>query len=212
MDKAIRELVVVGAGGFGREVAWIVERINAVAPTFELLGFCDDAPDKHSGAWAGYPLLGAFASLGASRGRVGFFCAIGNNRVRQEVFAQGQALGFEPLTLIDPQAVVAPGVEIGKGSLVGIGSVVSVGCEIGAGVLINHHVCVGHDVVLQDFSQLCPGVCVSGGCHIGEGALLGTLAATIPLKQAGAWSTIGAGAVMLRDVAAGGGVVRIGKP
>jgi len=205
----MRELVIVGAGGFGREAAWMVERINAAAPQFELIGFCDDAADKREGQCGGYPLLGPLSGMKAHRGTVGFFCAIGNNRVRQAVMAEGRALGLEPVSLIDPGAVIAPDVEIGRGSFVGIGSVVSVGASLGEGVLVNHQVCVGHDAQIGDFAQLCPGVCVSGGCVIGEGALLGTLAGTIPLKRVGAWATLGAGSVALKDVADGAAVVRL---
>lgn len=205
----MRKLVIVGAGGFGREAAWVIERINAKAPTFELLGFCDDAEDKRQGMCGGYPLLGPFASVKAQIGTTGFFCAIGNNRVRQEILALGRAQGHEPVTLLDPGAVIAPDVEIGKGSFVGIGSVVSVGAVIGEGVLVNHQVCVGHDASVADFAQLCPGVCLSGGCSVGEGALMGTLAGTIPQKKIGAWATVGAGVMALRDVGDGCSVVRV---
>ena len=100
--------------------------------------------------------------------------------------ADARIEGHEPVTVVDPSAVIAPDVEIGKGSYVGIGSVVSVGARLGQGVLVNHHVSVGHDVTVGDFAQLCPGVCLAGGCEVGEGALFGTLSGSIPLKKVGA--------------------------
>lgn len=197
----MQRMVIIGAGGFGREVAWVIERINAVAPTFEMLGFCDDATGKNEGFCGIYPLLGSIDKIKVQFGNVGFFCAIGNNRVRQEVTVNARAQGHEPILLVDPAAVIAPDVKIGRGGFVGIGSVVSVGSVIGEGVIVNHQVCVGHDVTVGNFAQLCPGVCVSGGCEIGEGALLGTLAGTIPLKRVGAWATVGAGMTALVNVA-----------
>ena len=205
----MQRMVIIGAGGFGREAAWVIERINAAKPTFEVLGFCDDAADKQDGACGAYPLLGAFCKIKDLFGAVGFFCAIGNNRVRQAVTAEARTLGHEPVTVADVNAVVAPDVKIGDGSFIGIGSVVSVGASIGEGVIVNHQVCVGHDVAVGGFAQLCPGVCVSGGCEIGEGALLGTLAGTIPLKRVGAWATVGAGVTTLRDVENGASIVRV---
>jgi sugar O-acyltransferase (sialic acid O-acetyltransferase NeuD family) len=157
-----------------------------------------------------YPLLGRVEAATKSGAEV-FFCAIGNNRARQAVTARALALGLKPITLIDPSAVVAPGVIIGAGGYVGIGSVVSVGSKIGDGILINHQACVGHDVTMGDFSQVCPGVCVSGGCLIGEGALLGTNAGVIPLKKIGAWATVGAGTTALRDIADGTTLIRMGS-
>ena len=204
----MRKLVIIGAGGFGREVAWAVERVNAVKPTFELLGFCDDAAEKREGMCGAYPLLGPVDKIKARFGTVGFFCAIGNNQVRQSVLTTALDAGLEPVTVVDPAAVIASDVLISGGSYVGIGSVLSVGTRIGEGVIVNHQVCVGHDVTLGAFAQLCPGVCVSGGCVIGEGALLGTLAGTIPQKRVGSWAVVGAGTVALWDVKDGATIVR----
>ena len=205
----MQRMVIIGAGGFGREAAWVIERINAVVPTFEMLGFCDDAADKNEGFCGVYPLLGSTGKIKAQFGEVGFFCAIGNNRVRRDVMANACAQGLEPVSVIDTTAVIAPGVRIGRGSFVGIGSVVSVGAVIGEGVIVNHQVCVGHDVTVGSFAQLCPGVCVSGGCEIGEGALFGTLSGAIPLKRVGVWATVGAGVTTLRDVADGATMARV---
>lgn len=203
----LESLVILGAGGFAREVAWLVSRINSAAPRFRLLGFCDDDPDLSSGELAGLPLLGPVEAL---RSPVSFFCAVGNNRTRRELCERAAACGHTLATpLIDPTAVIAPGVTIGAGCVVGIESIVSVGAVIGEGVIVNHRVCVGHDARVGDFAQLCPGVSVSGGCEIGEGALLGSNACTIPLKNVGAWATVGAGCCVLRDVDGGATLARI---
>jgi len=207
----MKRIVIVGASGFGKEAAWIVERINRVCPTFELVGFCDDAADKREGICGAYPLLGPVEAALERFGALGFFCAVGNNQARQRLSVRAKAAGFDPVTLADPSAVVAPDVSLGKGCFIGIGSVVSVGSKIGDGVLINHQACVGHDVAIGDFAQVCPGVCVSGGCSIGEGALLGTNAGVLPLKKIGAWSTVGAGTVALRDVSDGTTIMRLGS-
>ena len=209
-ETGVKKIVIIGAGGFGREAAWVIERINETLPTFELAGFCDDAEERREGLCGSYPLLGSIEFVKGRLGAVGFFCAIGNNRARQAVTARGLALGLKPMSVVDPSAVIAAGAVIGEGSFIGINSVVSVGARLGEGVLVNHHVCVGHDVAVGDFAQLCPGVCVSGGCEIGEGALLGTNAGTIPLKRVGAWATVGAGVTMLWDVADGASVVKLG--
>jgi len=201
-------IVIIGASGFGKEVAWVIERMNGVSPTFEIVGFCDDAPDKQEGVFAGYPLLGALANVPNPTG-LGFFCAIGNNRNRQRVTAQVINAGLTPVTVIDPTAIIAPDAVIGAGSFVGIGGIVSVGARLGNGVIVNLQSCVGHDATLGDFAQVCPGVHISGGCDIGEGALLGTNAAIIPLKKMGAWSTLGAGTAALRDIPDGDTLVRL---
>jgi sugar O-acyltransferase (sialic acid O-acetyltransferase NeuD family) len=207
----VRPLAILGASGFGKEVAWIVERLNGVSPSFEIVGFCDDAEGKREGVFAGYPLLGPLEVAAARWPGVGFHCAVGDNRARQALTARALAAGWAPVTLIDCAAVVAPGAAVGLGSYIGIGGVVSVGATVGRGVIINHQVTVGHDVTVGDFAQLCPGVRVSGGCELGEGVLLGSNACTIPGVKVGSWSTVGAGAAALRDIPAGGGVLRMSR-
>jgi sugar O-acyltransferase (sialic acid O-acetyltransferase NeuD family) len=207
----MKKLIIVGASGFGREVAWIVERINDETPSFEILGFSDDAEDRREGVCGVYPLLGPIEAAAVKAGGVGFFCAVGNNRARQTLMARALSAGLEPVTLVDREAVLAPGVELGRGCFIGVGSVVSVGTKMGDGVIVNHQVTVGHDVTLGDFAQLCPGVRVSGGSTLGEGALMGSNACTIPCVRIGAWATVGAGAAALRDVQEGGSWVRLGR-
>ena len=207
----MKRMVIVGASGFGKEVAWLIERRNALSPVFEVLGFCDDAADKQTGRMGAYPLLGPVEAVAKRFGEVGFICAVGNNKARQALTLRALAEGHSAVTVIDPSAVLAPGAEVGDGCLIGIGSVVSVGSRLGKGVIVNHQVTVGHDVTLGDFAQLCPGVRVSGGCVLGEGALMGSNACTIPCVRVGAWATVGAGSAALRDVQDGGSLIRLGR-
>lgn len=207
----MKRCVIVGASGFGREVAWVVGRLNRVAPQLELVGFCDDAEEKRSGTFCGVARLGTVEQAAGALPGCWFVCAIGNNRARQQVTRRAIDCGWAPATVVDPSAAVAPDAEVGAGCYIGIGSVVSCGSRLGAGVIVNHQACVGHDVTVGDFAQICPGVCVSGGCEIGAGALLGTLSGTIPQKRVGDWAVVGAGTVALKDVPEGTTLVRLGR-
>jgi FlaA1/EpsC-like NDP-sugar epimerase len=87
MKQAIEDLVVVGAGGASRDVAWAVEGINAIQPRWNLLGFLDDDPAKQGAVIHGYPVLGpisAAADYPASRLIVGI-ASYRNRRARREV-------------------------------------------------------------------------------------------------------------------------------
>jgi len=205
----MKRSVIIGASGFGKEVAWVIDRINRVSPAIEVIGFCDDAHDKQSGLFAGLPLLGGIEGVAARHPGCGFICAIGSNRARQQVTARALAAKMFPVSVIDPSAIIAPDAALADGVYVGVSSIVSVGASLGCGVIVNHQACVGHDVQLGPFSQVCPGARISGGCEIGEGALLGTNAAMIPLKKMGAWSVLGAGTTAFSDVSCGATVVRL---
>jgi acetyltransferase EpsM len=198
-------IILIGAGGSGREILWICRRAGLA-----VIGFCDDAPERAAGEVEGVRLLGSIESAAARVGAgTGFLIAVGDNRARQRLAGRALAAGWQPVVAIDPSAVIAPGAVVDPGAVIGIGSVVSCQARVGGFALINHHVTVGHDAVVGRFAQLCPGVRVSGHCTLGEGALLGSNAVILPGKRLGDWSVLGAGAVAVADVAAGASVVRV---
>lgn len=205
----MKKIVIAGASGFGREVRWMLERMNAVKPQFELCGFCDDAPDKQSGEFDSLPLLGSVAQVCSTVKDAAFVCAVGNNRARKKIFGQFADASVDAVSVVDQSAVIAGDAVIGEGCYIGVNAVVSVGVTLGCGVIVNNNVSVGHDSLVGDFAQLCPGVSLSGACAIGEGALLGSNSCTIPCKKMGDWSTLGAGAVLLTDLEPDGSRVRI---
>ncbi|MCC7573091.1 MAG: transferase, partial [Candidatus Methanofastidiosum sp.] len=51
----MKPLIIIGAGGFGREVAWLVNDINKQKREWELLGFLDDG--KRGRTVEGYPII-----------------------------------------------------------------------------------------------------------------------------------------------------------
>jgi sugar O-acyltransferase (sialic acid O-acetyltransferase NeuD family) len=201
------KLVIIGAGGFGREAAWAAETSG-----YEIAGICDDDPGA-APRCAGRTFLGTLEDA-VREGRVlvsdtFFFVAIGKNAVRRALFERAVACGLRPASVISPNALVAPDAVVGEGSYAGPGCVISVGTRLGRGVIVNNLASVGHDVTIGDFAQICPGVAISGGCTIGEEALLGTNATVIPLKRIGEEATLGAGALALRDIADGESIVRL---
>ena len=201
----MQQIVIIGAGGFGAEVAWVCRRAG-----IDVIGFCDDAAELQSGGLAGLPLLGAVEQAAATLASgTGCHIAVGDNRARLRLHERSRALGWRPVTVVDPTAVVAPDAVLGDGCFVGCGSLVSCATRVGGLVIINHQSTIGHDCVVGDYAQICPGARVSGACRIGEGALLGSNAVTIPGAGVGAWATLGAGAVALRGIPAGQGRVKL---
>jgi sugar O-acyltransferase (sialic acid O-acetyltransferase NeuD family) len=211
----MKQVIIIGASGFGGEVAWVLERMAEPTGGAAIIGFCDDAPGKQCGVWRGRPLLGPVGATacvaGAACGEVWFHVAVGGNAARERLTARAIACGWRPLTVYDPTAVVAADACVGEGCYIGAGVVISCGSRLGAGVIVNHQATVGHDAVVDAFAQICPGARVSGGCHIGARALLGSNAVVIPGVSIGADATVGATAAALRDVPDGGGVARAGR-
>ena len=201
----MKPVVLIGAGGFGRELLWACDRAGMT-----VAGFCDDAADRQTGEFAGRPLLGTIEAATARFGAgTRFHIAVGDNRARQRLSALALAAGWVPVAIVDPAALVAPDAVIAPGAYVGIGSVVSCLARVERFALVNHHVTIGHEAVVGAFAQLCPGARVSGNCVLGEGALLGSNAVILPGKRMGSWSVLGAGSVAMADIADQARVVRV---
>jgi sugar O-acyltransferase (sialic acid O-acetyltransferase NeuD family) len=197
----LKDLVIVGAGGLGREIAWLTERINAKEPQWNLLGFLDDDPALHGKSVNGYPVIGGCQDIPA-KGELFAVCAIGAAAVRQKVTDRLKDIAptLRFATLIDPCAVVSPRVTVGEGAVICAGAVVTVDISIGKHVLISSACTVGHDTVLSDHVTLYPGANVAGNVLLERGVEVGTGAQIIQGKRVGAHAIIGAGAVVVGDL------------
>lgn len=199
----MRDLFIVGAGGFGREAVWTVERINAasIQPVWRIVGFADDDPSRASGNFEGYDLLGSVEQASKDHPGASVFIAVGDNAARRSIYARLRGHDFP--CLIDPAAQVSPTTEFRHGTYVAVGAVVSVGTEIGKFVIINARSAVGHDSSVGDFSNIAPGVSLSGHSVIGEDVFMGTNSCTAPGMKVGDGASVACGTPVLADVASG---------
>jgi FlaA1/EpsC-like NDP-sugar epimerase len=81
----MQKLIIIGASGFGREIAWLVERINRVKPTWELLGFVDDNEKLHGNIIGGYPVISSCNWLSMQQNVIFAVCAVGSSRLRRKI-------------------------------------------------------------------------------------------------------------------------------
>ncbi len=197
-------LVIIGAGGFGREVSWLVEEINknTTKPKWHLLGFLDD--DVHA--------LDRFTQYGAILGPVDSYrdlqdpfavCAVGDPRSRKAIVERLETLGARWATLIHPTASIGTASNVGEGCILCKSAVVTVDAKIGNHVQFNVHASAGHDAEIGDLCTLSAFVDVCGGALLEEGTFLGSHASVLPKASVGAWARVGAGSVVLRHVRSG---------
>ncbi|MGI9602572.1 MAG: NeuD/PglB/VioB family sugar acetyltransferase [Acidimicrobiales bacterium] len=191
-------LVIVGAGGHGRETADIVAAINTIDPRFDLIGVVDD---EHQAGILGpaHPDV-----VGASRTVI----AIGDPAVRARMAAR---LGESTLeqALVHPSATMGSDVAMGPGAIVAAGVRLTTNIRTGVHVHLNPNVVVSHDCRLGDFVSCSPGVILSGNVTIGDRVLLGSGAVVLPGCHIGDDVVVGAGAVVTADVESGNTVVGV---
>ena len=204
-------LLIFGAGGFGREVAWLAqqcrdERIDIV--------FCVDQPRYVSAPVNGIPvrLLEDFA--GDISDQLAYVVAVGDPEQRTRIVGVYETMGMRPATLVHPRVEASRWIEIGPGSILCAGVIATTNIVIGAHVHINLDCTIGHDVVIGDYATLSPGVHVSGNVTIGNRAFIGTGATIIngsPTSQLsiGDGAVVAAGACVTKPVEPGALVVGI---
>ena len=198
----MKDLVIIGAGGFGREVAWLVEDINAVDLQWNLLGFIDDDFSKEGITLNGYPVIGPLEKLPAKK-TIFAVCAVGATEAKKALVEKAAAAGLRFANLIHPDVKMSKHIEMGCGNIICAGSILTVNILLGNHVIINLDCTVGHDSIINDYVTCAPSVNISGRVVIEEGCDIGTNAAIIQGKKIGKWSIIGAGAVVNRDIPSG---------
>lgn len=199
----MKDLIIIGASGFGREAMWVAERMNEKSPEWNILGFVDDNSDLEGKEVGGYPVLGNVESV-RKHPDAYYLCAVGSSRSREKIIGRVDALlpKAKYAVLIDPTVQMSKRVQIGEGTIICAGNIITVDIEIGKHVIINLDCTVGHDAVLHDFVTLYPSVNVSGISDIGRCSELGTGTQIIQAKTVGAYTVVGAGAVVVKDIPA----------
>jgi len=194
---AFETLFVFGAGGSGREVAWLVEQTWGDRVRVR---FLVDDPRYLSSRVNGceVTLLSDVTFDPAAR----FVVALGDSAARRRVAEAIRALGGRATAIVHPRVEMSRWVEIGEGSIVCAGTVVTTNIRIGCHVHVNVGCTLSHDVVIGDFATISPGVHVAGHVRIGQDVFVGT-GATVINGSAGAPLVIGDGAI----VAAGACVI-----
>ena len=200
MTNDLKPLVIVGAGGLGREVAWLVADINRQKPEWDFKGFVDDGVQGNT--VEGYPVLGPVKHLYDMPLDIWTVVAIADSRVRmkfvQQIVNQGRMLA----TLVHPSVSMSDYVEIGAGSIICSGTVITTNVTLGQAAIINLGCFIGHDTELQNYVSLMPAANLAGEVRVGEGCYFGLNSCVINRTTIGEWSIIGAGAAVVDNIPA----------
>ena len=214
--KVAKPIAVFGAGGFGLEVAMLIEQINAVTPRWRMIGFFDDGLQQGARV-DDWPVLGGLGELNAWNTPLSVVFAIGKPQVRKSVVGQLNNAQLNHPVLIHPSVICGPRhVRIGEGSIVCAGTIITTHVSIGRHVLLNLACTVGHQTDIGDYCSFMPTCNISGEVRIGRCSYWGTGAKVINRKTIGDHTLIGAGAVVISDIPAHATAVgvpaRITKP
>ena len=193
------EIVLVGAGGLGREVLnYVIEAIR-LSPHMRVKGFLDDNPSAVRPDHCAFPILGSILDYPIEP-QERFVMAIGDGVKRAELIRKMEARSARFVTIIHPTAYVASNATVGNGCIVGPFSAIGSDARVGDHVLLTWYSSLAHDAISHPFAVLSPYSTANGGAILEEGVFLGTHAVIHPMIRVGAWSKVASGSVVYRDV------------
>ena len=195
------DLVILGAGGMGQEVADLVRAAASDGTRWSLIGFLDDDSSLHGLEVLGLPVLGDHRWLSGRRAAVAI--GVGAPAARRRAWTTVQSVGAaEAPALVHPAAYVGLGVELGAGTVVEAHATMTADVTVGRFGIVNVGATVSHNARLGDFATVAPGAHLAGNVRLGEGADIGIGASVTQGNSIGAWAIVGAGTVVIADVEA----------
>lgn len=191
---AITEVVVIGAGGLGREVRDAIDAVERDSGMLRFRGYLDDSSDLAD-------VLGSTDLVPHFDISTGFLVAVGDPGLRKELVNRIGARRF--VSVIHSTAVVSASASVAAGTFIAPFAYVGAGARVGGHSIVNVHAQVGHDARVGEFASLSPLATLSGGSEVGIGCFLGTAALLDVGVTVGEWSKVSAGAWVTKDVVPG---------
>ena len=200
MGWNMKDLVIVGTGGVGKETALIVEDINEISQEWNLLGFIDDNKELIGKEINGYKVLGDREFLNNFDKEVYVVIAIADYCIKEELVKYLTNKNIQYATLIHPSVKINRTISIGKGCIIYQNVIMTVNINIGNHVIISPKCGIGHDSLIEDYVTVLWNVNISGSERIRQGVTLGSGCTIIQGLEIGRGSFVGAGAVVIRDI------------
>jgi sugar O-acyltransferase (sialic acid O-acetyltransferase NeuD family) len=195
----MKDIIIMGAGGFGREVLQWVKDINKANETWNIKGFIDDKPGAlEEGCECDYKVIGSISEWQPGENEV-FAAAIANPQVKENKVCGLKSRGAVFASVIHPSAYIGSFCKVGEGVILYPGTMVTINASIGNFVALLGS-CVGHDSSVGDFSTISAFCAINGHVSVGERAFAGVGVTVIPSKTIGNDAYVGAGSVVIMDV------------
>jgi acetyltransferase EpsM len=198
----MKKVIMLGGGGFAREVLDTIHVINAhTDDAIEPIGFVYDSGESDAGVLIhGIPVLGEISCLkNVDLNEVLLVSAVGRSVWRRKMVEEARSLGARFMSVIHPTAIISKWSKIGEGAIIQRFCGINTEVVVGDFFVANAYTGVGHDTVIGDYVHINPNVNISGGTVIGHDVFIGVKATVFPVTI-GEGAVIGACALVTKDV------------
>lgn len=195
----MKNLIIIGARGYGREVFDFAQHCAGHNETFTIKGFLDDKKDELD-AFENYPpIISSVEDYEITKNDV-FIIGLGSVKWVKYYAEIIENKGGEFINLIHSKAVIRNNVKLGKGNIIGAGSLVSTDVKIGNFTQIMSYCVIGHDVVIKEFCRLGDFVFLGGFTEVGSQTFLSVRATIMDRVKIGSNVIVGMGSVVLINI------------
>lgn len=200
----MKHLIIIGVGGFAREVYWHAQDSCGYGIEWDIKGFLDGDVRLEASEYEKLdkPLLGDVMEYAVQPDDV-FICAIANSEARRKLTGVIRSKGGNFLNLISNQAIVQGNVQMGIGNIICPFTNINDHAVLGNFVLLNVGAGMGHDSRVDDYSSLMGGVKICGFTTAGKDTYWGTNAVALPHSKIEDGVQVGVGAVVFKRIKAG---------
>lgn len=194
----MRDIVIIGAGGFGREVKCLIEAINTTQQKYNIVGFIDDSIEVGTEVHQ-YKVIGGLNHLISMKSKPEVVIAVGHPPTKKTIYDKIKDYTFP--SLIHPSVSMnGTNLSIGKGVIICQGTIITCDIKISDFVTLNLACTIGHDTIIGAFSSCMPGVNISGEVIMKDAVYIGTGATIINQLEIGENTIIGAGALVSKTL------------
>lgn len=197
----MKDIIIVGASGFGREVLRLIENINEKLPTWKVLGFLDDNPNALEGVECEYSIIGSIKDW-QPKPNQWLACALAFPEIKKRVVESLKERGASFAVLIHPNAVINPRSRIDEGTIVTNNCSISDNAHIGKFCTILGSG-IAHDASVGDYSTLSGHCQLNGHVEVGTMVYMGCGVLVAPSIKIGDGATVGIGSVVISKIKAG---------
>lgn len=193
----MKNIIIAGAGGLGREILALLKNINTTQPQWKVLGFVDDGKTVGD-VVNGVEVLGGVEYLNTLKTGTAVIIAISLPKVRKTIFDAISNTNIYFPTIIHPSSIISDAdfVGMGQGCILCINTVLTTNVVLGDFVLINAGAIINHDAQISSFSTIMPGVNISTGAQISKGCFIGTGSKISKPAVISAWENLPAGTII----------------
>ena len=195
-----KDLIIYGAGGFGREIACLVKAINKDNQKWNFIGFIDDGIEPRLNNRYG-TVLGGLSMLNSYPNKVAVVFSIASPYILQALVSSitNPLVSFPNIIAPNVNIFDEEAFSIGKGNVLFFGCRISCDVQIGDFNLFNGFVSLGHDVTMGSFNVLGPSARVSGNSTVGDSNFFGVQSIVLQGMKIGDHTRIGPNSVVIRN-------------